>query len=112
MKQVVILLSLLTLPFPALSGWPGDVRCGTMTIGQLYAHGWRIENQTYIQSLTNSGNVIELEDGTAYRADMTSGMLVGDPAILLSKQVKSDKAEGFIFNICAGGFDAWVTPIR
>jgi len=41
MKQVVILLTLLVLPFPALSDDLGDVRCGTRTVGELYAQGWR-----------------------------------------------------------------------
>jgi hypothetical protein len=111
MKQIVILLTLMAISVPALSSALGSVRCGTKTVGELYAEGWRIEKQDYIRNLGDGENVILLEDGTAYRADVTIGMFAGDPAILLSKYVKSDKVEAFIFTICAGGVDAWVTPI-
>jgi len=74
--------------------------------------GWKIVKQDYIKSLSQGGALITLEDETFYRADMTSGMFVGDAVILLSKYVKTAEAEGHIYNICAGGFDAWVTPIK
>jgi len=88
------------------------VQCGLNTVGELLSQGWRIEKDDYIKNINAEGKTITLEDGTIYRADMTSGMLVGDRALLLSKYVKSEKAEGYIYTICAGGFDAWVTPLR
>jgi hypothetical protein len=113
MKLILLILSsTIILSSPAFGVELGSVRCGTSTVGELYAQGWRIEKQDYIKSLSQGGNAIVLEDGTSYRADMTSGMLVGDPAILLSTYVRTDKAEGYIYNICAGGFDAWVTPTK
>jgi len=111
-KRVLLILVTILLPTLSLSSEPGETRCGTSTIGELFAKGWRIEKQDYIRSLGEHGKSIELEDGTIYNADMTSGMFVGDRAILMSKYVRSDKAEGYIFNICAGGFDAWVTPFK
>ena len=55
-------------------------------------------------------NRLELEDGSIYRADMTVGMLRGDRALVLVKSVRTKELTGDIFNLCAGGFDAWVTP--
>ena len=88
------------------------VQCGSNTVGELLSQGWRVEKDDYIKSINVEGNKITLEDGTIYRADMTSGMLVGDRALLISKYVQSEKAQGYIYTICAGGFDAWVTPLR
>ena len=111
MKLILwILSSTIILSSPAFCDELADVRCGTSSVGELHAQGWKIEKQDYIKILSLGDNVIVLEDGTSYQADMTSGMLVGDPAILLSRYVKTDKTEGYIYNICAGGFDAWVTP--
>ena len=112
MKLVLLIVSIILLSLPAFGNEIGNVSCGMSTVGELRAQGWRIEKQDYIKTLSQGGNVIVLEDATSYSADMTSGMLVGDSAILLSKYVKTDKAEGHIFNICAGRFDAWVTPIK
>jgi len=89
-----------------------DVRCGLNSVGELLSQGWKIAKQDYIKSIGRGGNSIVLGDGSTYSADMTSGMLVGDRALLLSMYVKSEKAEGYIYNICAGGFDAWVTPVE
>ena len=110
--KVVFLLVLLSATGGVTGTDLADVRCGSNTVGGLLDQGWRIVKQDYIKSIGRGGNSIVLEDGATYRADMTSGMLVGDKAILLSKYVKSAQAEGFIYNICAGGFDAWVTPVK
>jgi len=74
-----------------------DVRCGLNAVGELLNQGWKIVKQDYIKSIGSGGNSIVLEDGSIYSADMTSGMLVGDRALLLSKYVKSAKAEGYIY---------------
>ena len=89
-----------------------DVRCGLKSVGELLNQGWKIVKQDYIKSIGNGENSIVLENGSIYSADMTSGMLVGDRALLLRKYVKTAKAEGYIYNLCAGGFDAWVTPVH
>lgn len=93
-KRALLTLVIILLSTPSLSNELGDTRCGTSTIGELLAKGWRIEKQDYIRSLGKPRKVIVLEDGTAYRADITLGMLVGDKAILLSKYTVSDKAGG------------------
>jgi hypothetical protein len=110
MKKAVATLMLLLISASG-SGF-ADLQCGSETVGELLNQGWRIVKQDYIKTIGNRGSAIILEDGSVYRADMTSGMLAGDRALLLSKYVKSAKAEGYIYNICAGGFDAWVSPIR
>lgn len=112
MKKVVFLLLLLSATGSVMGSDLADVRCGLNTVGGLLGQGWRIVKQDYIKSIGRGGNSIVLEDGATYRADMTSGMLVGDGVILFSKYVKSAQAEAFIYKICAGGFDAWVTPVE
>jgi hypothetical protein len=71
--------------------------------------GWQVVKTDYLSRVTD--NRLELEDGSSYQADMTSGMLVGDKALLLAKHVRSAQRGGEIYTICAGNFDAWVTPL-
>lgn len=87
-----------------------SVKCGSRSVGELLDQGWRVVKSDYLASVSNDRLV--LEDGSVYRADMTSGIFRGDKAILLAKHVRSGKQSGDIYNICAGGFDAWVSPIR
>lgn len=112
MKKAVATLMLLSTSVNVMGSGIADFQCGSETVGELLNQGWGIVKQDYIKTIGNRGSAIILEDGSVYRADMTSGMLVGDEALLLNRYVKSAKAEGYIYNICAGGFDAWASPIR
>lgn len=105
-------LVLLCAMSEALASDLARVPCGSGTIGQMVSDGWRIVKMGGIKKIERAGNYITLEDESVFRADMTSGMLVGDDAVLLSKYVTSPKLRGYIYTICAGGFDAWVTPIK
>ena len=111
MKKVFILMFIISSSFSFVHAAEIDnSNCGTSTVSELVSEGWKIVKEAKIESISLDDRVIILNDGTSYRADMTSGMLAGDHAILLSKYVKSDKAKGYIYNLCAGGFDAWVNP--
>ncbi len=112
MKILALTLILVLSAVNVIASELAYVQCGSNTVGELLNQGWRIEKEDYIKSISADGNYIAIEDGTIYRADMTSGMLVRDRALLLSKYVQSEKAQGYIYNICAGGFDAWVSPLR
>lgn len=87
-----------------------SVKCGSRSVGELLEQGWRLVKSDYLSQV--SSDRIKLEDGSVYRADMTSGMFPGDKAILLAKHVRSGEQSGYIYNLCAGGFDAWVTPVK
>ncbi len=82
--------------------------CGFDTIGDMLVSGWKVHSEGYIAAIGNRFFV--LEDGSIYKADMTVGIFKGDHAIILSQFVRTEKTSGFIYNLCAGGFDAWVTP--
>lgn len=89
-----------------------NTRCGAKTVGELYQEGWRPVKLDYIKEIDRGRGLILLEDGSLFRADMTSGMRSGDDALLLAKYVRGRENEGYIYNICAGGFDAWVRQLR
>lgn len=87
-----------------------STQCGLETVGEMLGEGWHVVKVDYLSRVSDNG--LKLEDGTYYEADNTVGMLSGDKAILLSKFVRSNKLSGYIYTICAGGFDAWVTPVK
>ena len=105
----VVCLALLLFSTPAVAQDIGEVQCGTRKIGEMMREGWLVVKADHLENV--SDNKLTLEDGSIYEADNTVGMLQGDQAILLSKHVRSKKSSGYIYTICAGGFDAWVTPV-
>lgn len=84
--------------------------CGVNTIGELTRSGWAPYLEGYISKIGDS--IIVLEDNSSFSADMTVGIFSGDHAIVLSKYVRGEKNSGYIYNLCAGGFDAWVVPLN
>ena len=85
-------------------------QCGTNATGEMLASGWKYYSEGNISTIKD--DVIELDDGTLYEADMTIGIFEGDHALIFSKFVQTEKLSGFIYNLCAGGFDAWVRKLR
>lgn len=94
-----------------LSGYE-DKNCGTQTIAEMVRSGWEFVKRDFIATIEGNGYILTLDDGTRYHADMTVGIFKGDEALLFRKYIKTEKSAGYIYTLCAGGFDAWVTPIR
>lgn len=108
MKPMILLSAILATSAVA-SDRLDQEQCGLQTVGELRAQGWKVVKDGYVAKISDGR--IELEDGTLYEADMTSGIFAGDGAIVLSLYVRSRDVSGHIFTLCAGGFDAWVTPL-
>ena len=108
MRLEVCALLMMAMSLPCEANDIGSIKCGTNSVGEMLGSGWSIIKDSYLASV--EPNRLELEDGSIYRADMTVGMLRGDRALVLVKSVRTKELTGDIFNLCAGGFDAWVTP--
>jgi hypothetical protein len=110
----VLVLTLLTASqrVIASSMFSGDANknCGTRTVAEMLRSGWQFVKRDFIAKIDPGGHAVTLRDGSRYRADMTVGIFEGDEALLFRKHVNTKKISGYIYNLCAGGFDAWVTP--
>ena len=105
MKAFILFLPLLFIFQICLA----QTRCGLSTVDELLEDGWELENESYIRNIYD--HLFVLEDGTKYQGDMTVGILEGDYAIVLRKFVRSENTSGYIRNLCAGGFESWVTIV-
>ena len=116
MKAAALVLMVLTLTQQVIASsvFTGDEKknCGTQTVGEMLHSGWQFVKRDFIAKIDRTGNTVTLEDRSRYRADMTVGIFEGDEALLFRKHVQTKKISGYIYNLCAGGFDAWVTPLN
>ncbi len=94
--------------------FPGDENkhCGAQTVGEMLRSGWQFVKRDFIAKIDRTQSTLTLQDRSRYHADRTAGIFEGDEALLFRKHVQTKKISGYIYNLCAGGFDAWVTPLN
>lgn len=86
--------------------------CGESKGEYMLRSGWRFEKSGYVRAVKVDQNLIVLDDGSRYESDSVVAIFQGDKALLFSKYVRTKKGlSGFIYNLCIGGWDFWVTPL-